>query len=159
MMLHSVYVHCLDEVEWQCYWARSILITSIVHRQATCSLSHFFVMSCACSVEPDLVFIFSFLPLFQSVDSIVQALTSQNVSEVRQSALPFGAPLLMTSGMRDVTLLYQPTYVTAYDSARHLPLWVSASVTPSVVTFPPLTLFFQCLLPFLQGSCVQRTHK
>ena len=81
--------------------------------------------------------LFFLSPLFQSVDSIAQALSSQNVSYVRQAALPFGAPLLMTPGVMDVSLLYQPTHVTAYSSARHLPLWVSASVTPSMVPPPP----------------------
>ncbi|KAK7100774.1 uncharacterized protein [Littorina saxatilis] len=78
--------------------------------------------TCNCSLETG-----------RSMDSISQALTSVNKTQVKQRTLPYGAPLLMTSEMKDVVLLYQPTFVTAYSANRSLPLWISASVSPSML--------------------------
>ncbi|KAK7482275.1 hypothetical protein BaRGS_00026518 [Batillaria attramentaria] len=76
-----------------------------------------------------------------TLDSAVQVLSSQNITSIKQSALPFGEPLLMTeaTGMK---LLYQPRHVTAFSDDLKLPLWVSATVDKSMLTNTPVD--FNC---------------
>ena len=65
--------------------------------------------------------------------SISSSMNNLDKTALAKRHLPFGAPMLMSNDLANVTLLYQPNYITAFSTDLKQPLWISTTLTSDMV--------------------------